>query len=709
MDSKITTVALVFKKGIVLGVTSALCATMVECLYMLSPETYVPTDYPILLLLFNMVCWISAGLLSALMLLLVVGKNEAYGTRQNFFWTLFFIFPWIMIYGLVGTEFLSGAKPFDQYLSFLWVALVLAGLVIYFRKKQNNIVSCSFILEMSIIIAGYHFCLNLFAMGGQFKLPLLIAYPLPVYIGVISVLTCSYILLVSRLRRKTTSSRTAILLLVVLVICFESACFFINKYQYLNDISSPVDAHPSMSSSRPSVIFIVLDTVRADRLSVYGDHETTPHLQDFARDALVFDHCVASSHWTLPSHSSMFTGLYPSVHGSHGDLTRKWFGGIPFPRPLDERFDTLAEIFKKHGYKTSAISSNYIFMGRFFNLDQGFDRYDAVRNIGYVFNFPIKPLLHVMSKYLNVLTKYAKPYRDAEIINNLVFDRLELMNHEPSFLFINYMDAHSPNQPPRPFSTHFTEDPYPELFRYRKYVNKVLERKISYNVTAHKKAQYDGELAWMDRNLGTLFARLKKLGLYDDMLIIITSDHGELLGEHGFFGHGNAKRIKPYEGVLHVPLLVKFPGNEKKGHHDQRISIVDIYTNLLTFCRLPAPGFVESQQAKKTTGNFSSENYNFQDGKQSALYVQQYKLLSFEKTSTGELYNLVEDPLEEHNLAEQLPAELRRMQDQHQRWEKNHARFIPAVEESEKKHLHRETEADHEELIMDLKALGYVN
>jgi arylsulfatase A-like enzyme/tetratricopeptide (TPR) repeat protein len=250
----------------------------------------------------------------------------------------------------------------------------------------------------------------------------------------------------------------------------------------------------------PNVLIITVDTLRADRVGCYGySGGLTPNVDALAKDAIVFERSVAQVPLTWPSHAAIFTGTYPFSNGVQ-DFTGQ---------PLSDRFRTLAESLKDHGYLTGAVVSSFV-LDRSWGLARGFDSYDDAfagqefleRNLGLV-------------------------ERRAEESVNHAISWLETHSNQPFFLWLHLYDPHSPYNPPEPFRT--------------QYANQL----------------YEGEIAYADSQLGRFFAWLKhtRNNLYDNTLIVFLSDHGESLGEHGEKEHG----FFVYDSTVRVPLILKLP------------------------------------------------------------------------------------------------------------------------------------------------------
>jgi len=336
-------------------------------------------------------------------------------------------------------------------------------------------------------------------------------------------------------------------------------------------------APASQTATRPNVILVSLDTVRADHLSLYGyPRDTTPNLRKFAAEASVYTQALSSSNMTLGSHGSLFTGLYPSWHGAH--YTR----GEPFGHPLSTRFPTLAGILAKHGYLTIGSVANRAYLQPSFGLNRGFQYYDLespffAETADFYLRSGVRAILKPALE-----RRFGLVYRRAEEVNRPVLSLLETQPQKsiPVFLFVNYMDAHWPYNPAPPYDTMFPgkagEMTDAEYGAMSMVVIKG-QRPITAAERAHLVSQYDGGIAYMDAQLGVLFERLKQLHLYDNSLIIVTADHGEAMGDRNLIGHG----ISMYQDQVHVPLIVKYPLTTRHTAQDEPVSSVDILPTVL--------------------------------------------------------------------------------------------------------------------------------
>jgi len=355
------------------------------------------------------------------------------------------------------------------------------------------------------------------------------------------------------------------------------------------------------------IILISIDTLRADHLSCYGyEHPTTPNIDAFSKDAVLFENCFANIPLTLPSHASMLTGVIPPTHGVHANE-----GMV-----LSDSVLTLPEILQRQGYSTYGIISAAV-LDTEFGLAQGFDVYDD--------NF------------------------DNEVAHQAIGQRLgdETMEHalkwlqdnlsKKKFMFIHFFDPHMSYTPPTP---------YDKKFRH----------------------PYDGEIAFTDHCVGQIIDKLKSLGLYDDSLIVITGDHAEMLGEHeesthGYYIYHNALRvpliIKPAGVLKHrrvtdnttlidvTPTILSQSGIEIPPHI-QGVNLSNYFIRQ-NYSIPDRAIFNQSLTPTKYNGN--------------TLLGLIYNQWHYIQTTRPELYDHVNDPQELNNLINAEPQRARILQD----------------------------------------------
>lgn len=360
--------------------------------------------------------------------------------------------------------------------------------------------------------------------------------------------------------------------------------------------STAMAAPPAASTEtggKPNVLVIVMDTVRADHLSLYGyARDTSPNLKALAQDSVVYTHAQSAADITLTSHASLFTGMYPSWHGAYCKAPEASYG-----RPLLKNVPTVAEILQGQGYTTLGVASN-LYLRSAFGLDRGFQEFRIERPVPMLSDENRCQLRRPLRRLLNLVTDTAQFDRlnsSAEEIDNQFFHTLDgraNATQAPFFGFINYMDAHFPYIPPAPWDSKFpgkvstlTKD-YLESEQYG--ISNGGDTPADYR--SYCISQYDGGIAYMDAQIGRIVTGLKQRGLYDNTMIVITSDHGEAFGERHHVEHGNS----PYQNLLHVALLVKYPkslqqGSTGKGLHDAPVSLIDVAPTVLQVAGIPAP------------------------------------------------------------------------------------------------------------------------
>jgi arylsulfatase A-like enzyme len=409
----------------------------------------------------------------------------------------------------------------------------------------------------------------------------------------------------------------------------------------------------------PDVFLVSLDTTRADRLSLYGYvRPTSPNLAALAADGLTFTQARSTAGWTLPGHASMLTGMYPSRHGAH--LAGGWLPGqsidgrrnVAFPLKADKT--TLAEALRDRGYSTGAFVANFSYLYRDFGLAQGFQLYEDAPGL----LLRVRPPVVRFAQHTRAPGFCLKPYRTAPEINQLALDWLD---HAPAgrpvFAFLNYMEPHQPWLAPPPHDQWVWALPQARrLVTKDLYTHEVKE--FAPEEIEFIRANYDGQVAAMDEALGGLIAALKARGRYENALIIVTADHGELLGEHGFVGHMGRML---YEPLLHIPMVVKFPGSDRpRGRNDTPVQNLDVTPTVLTEAGVPIPPAVQGQDLRDVTrASLAEEDINpflvsdygeTYDRAVRVLFDGDWKLIT---TSKGHrmLFDLANDPEEKNDLA----------------------------------------------------------
>ena len=330
--------------------------------------------------------------------------------------------------------------------------------------------------------------------------------------------------------------------------------------------------------SAPNVILIVLDTVRAMNMSMYGyPRQTTPNLERIVKGGVLFGRAVSTASWTLPSHASMFTGHYPhdlSVGGSS---------------PLDHTYPTLAEVLKFNGYQTAGFVSNIWYTSRDSGLQRGFAHYGDFSNpLRLLFNSSsIIRSLAANDDLRRIVGCYEElGRRSASEINADFIQWLEYRDQKrPFFAFLNYFEAHEPYLPPPPYDTLFGPK------RDRKNPRHNVEWKWTPEQVQDEINAYDGALANLDAQIGQLIARLKDQGILENTILIFASDHGEEMHEHGMMDHAYSL----YWPLLHVFLSVIYPENIPGGITvNEQVSLRDLPNTILDLVGLnqdtPFPG-----------------------------------------------------------------------------------------------------------------------
>ena len=304
-----------------------------------------------------------------------------------------------------------------------------------------------------------------------------------------------------------------------------------------------------------SVILVVVDTLRADHLGLYGyARPTSPNLDAWAKDGRVFDHAFAPAPWTLPSFASIYTGHWPLIHqgGRTTDTVRQ--------APV-EYLPALAEILQTEGVQTMAVVNNPN-LAPSFGMARGFDVYDLDPSKGW-----------------------SNPHRSAANTIQRAFELIDTVAEQPFFLVIHLLEPHLPYSALPPFSGSFTAAVAGSNFTLP--ITRLRGLRVDESAAEDQAfiiAAYDEEIAYTDQQLGVLRDGLADRGLLEDGLVIFTADHGEELFEHGGFGHGHAL----WQELLHVPLILWGAG-VNPGRDATPGSLVDIAPTVLDWLDLVSP------------------------------------------------------------------------------------------------------------------------
>ena len=398
---------------------------------------------------------------------------------------------------------------------------------------------------------------------------------------------------------------------------------------------------------RYNVVFIIVDALRADHLSCYGyNRNTTPFIDSLAKDAVLFTNAISQGTVTWVSVPSIFTSLYPIVHKV------LWLDEY-----LEDAFNTLPDVLKKEGYSTAA------FVGPQFETFSGFlNRFDS--------HILIKDRKHVKSAFVSrILTKKA-------------IDWLRQEHTQPFFLYIHYLDVHAPYVNDEPFGSLFwKEEVTPEMksfigsfFRSRNNDPFDSRRDSGMKIMEYLISQYDGKVSSVDNQVKKVLEELRKTGLFNNTIVIITSDHGEEFGEHRneligrkVFFHG----VSLYESTIRVPLIIKVPrATFKKQVITDLVRQIDIMPTILDILNIrnnsvmQGVSFLPVLEGKEiadlsafseTPPNRFSANpdYSISLRTKDWKLIEQYR--SEDKISFYRLFDLRNDPKEIHDVSTSHP------------------------------------------------------
>jgi len=425
----------------------------------------------------------------------------------------------------------------------------------------------------------------------------------------------------------------------------------------------------------PNIILILIDAVRARNLGCYGyDIETSPNIDKIAEEGIVFENCFSCTNTTDSSLTTIFSGLYPFNHGitTHGEKIEKshlrYLNKIIF----------LQDILRKNGYKTLAID----WLSRWHR--RGFDYYsgplDKKRKIFYRFmsNTYTYKLFNnvagVISKFKNDNTIY---YDNANSVTNKAINIINKYKNKNFFLFIHYWDTHTPYNPPKKYLKKlFINNNYNANITIENILNSIKNDKwrrylkkwmLKAKNVEELLASYDAELSYIDNEIGRLVEYLNKLEILNDTILIITSDHGESLIEHGiYFDHHGL-----YDVNIHVPLIIRYPEVIHRKKVKSLVQHVDLVPTILELLEIKYNGRFDGKSLvmlfEEDIKNFRQFIYTEESYTQRkfAIRTYKYKYIFAPKKEEAicrfcgvihgdfeELYDLENDPEELINIAD---------------------------------------------------------
>ncbi len=399
----------------------------------------------------------------------------------------------------------------------------------------------------------------------------------------------------------------------------------------------------------PNVLLIILDTVRADELSLYGyPRLTSPALTHWAASGVRFNRAFSTAPWTLPSHASFFTGRFPH------ELGADWL------TPLNDHWPTIAEALRDRGYRTGGFAANLAFCTWESGLTRGFQHFDEAQiSLGQMFKSTSLGRAVTASIWFDRLVGgHQRLGRiDAKVITNEFLDWEQHDRTRPFFAFLNYFEAHAPYLPPKGFSGRFgLETPRPN-------VHLGPQAQWTAAEVAPQRNAYDASIAYQDEELGRLLSRLKANGTLANTLVIIASDHGEEFAEHGVMSHGNSV----YRATTQVPLIIWFPNHVPADTTvDAPVSLRDIPATITELIGLDAPfpgrslaRFWNGSGISASTDTLLAEvslapnlpnRYPVSHGPIQAIILGDRRYIK-SKGNKEELFNFETDLGEQHNLA----------------------------------------------------------
>lgn len=485
--------------------------------------------------------------------------------------------------------------------------------------------------------------------------------------------------------------------------------------------------------AKPNIVLIVLDSARAANFSCYGHHrETSPNVDRIASEGVLFEQCISPACWTLPTHASLFTGMYPSGHCCNGK--NQFF---------NPNLTTLPQVLQEKGYRTLGVSCNVYVSGPF-GFTRGFDRFfnawQLMQSDSFVSGVGMPTSA---AKYLKMLKSIITGGNPAVDFMNCLYRKFgwrrydlgarrvmrivqklaeqEMRADSPFFLFVNLMEAHQPYAVlPRRFFHKFlpsgvSEEEAKAVAKKTDFIAVSLGlQTLSRQAVDIFQSLYDGCVSYADHCVGQIYNLLKNRGMLDNTILVVTSDHGQLLGEHGVLGHYQCL----YDELIWVPLIARCP--EIFGKQTRKTGFVqwpDIFPTILEILGLEKGDSIQGESLLRNSGRsfaVSEQSHphtpvetwkskypggNFQrfKGDLFSFRTEDWKLIQ-RSEGQDELYCLADDPRETKNLAGAVPEVEGRLRQEAEEWKSAHRDGQPGGGEA----------VLSEEIKSMLQSLGYM-
>ena len=397
----------------------------------------------------------------------------------------------------------------------------------------------------------------------------------------------------------------------------------------------------------PNVLLLVLDTVRAIELGLYGfSPSTSPAIDGLGAAGVVFDQAFSTAPWSAPSHASLFTGRKPA------ELSIDW------DRPLDATFPTLAEELGRAGYATVGIVGNTAYASAETGLSRGFDRYEDYQlTLRRALMMPslTRRMLDRKREWLHEPPLDGAGRIPAGSVSRRLLSWLERRPKQPYFAFLNFYDAHAPYTAPEPFWSRFLPGEIRRAIPIR------TMRRGGPTESSARRA-YDAAISNLDSEIGSLIGSMIERGYLNNTLVVVTADHGEEFNEHAALGHGQTLHTQ----ALRVPLLLFWPGHLAPTRVAEPISLARLPATIMELVSgtpgpFPGPGLAplwrgdpSPQVATLSTVMFAPiGDARAPEARRSLASVQvgRFHYIQYPGDSVGRLYDHATDPLEMQNLA----------------------------------------------------------
>jgi arylsulfatase len=588
---------------------------------------------------------------------------------------------------------------------FIFSSIILFLLILLLKRikllKNVNITSLSISSAVSLLIIAFfikpineNYLPNAFTTLSLIINSLFFLLFIP--LGILLYILYSKLKIDARFQKKSIGILSTVI--VILFILLIITGFISPQIKSKNEMLNKFETYKDKIDEQPNFIIIIFDALRPDHLRCYNETaQELKHFDKFADEELTFTNAFTSAPWTTPSMMSMLTSTYATVHRCFN-----------FSTALSPSILTIQEILKSVGYETSAVIANPSIYYKF-GFSRGFDNFYEFGDIKYLEFFKNTRIYYLLKRVIVALgPNFGFTTDTTSWCTKTTISTIHKHNN-PFFMWVHYLDPHSPYKPPEQYITDGYGKTRDETIEYLNEKGYFIELdNAPENDREYILNLYDAEINYLNDELGKLLSVLKQEELWDNSFIFITSDHGEAFLEHGYYGHGNSH----YSEIARIPLLAHIPPRYNKAdlmEINQPVSLIDFAPTFLDILNIPElsqfsgksflPVISDKQMPDR---EIFIDTTTEEEEADKTIYFNNYSALFNSRTGELEVYDLKIDPYQKNDISDKENEISRKLLDKILKW-------IDEMENQRKLYGEGKSVGLDDESLEEIRGLGYID